>query len=254
MSKQKNNNLIHRGIRKRVKFFFTVNWYKTLYFNFKMLPFEQAKKLPFYFYGKVKFSSLRGSVKIEAPIKRAMVGFGQHYEMTSVSKGTSEVIINGKLIVRGYAQFGKDCFLMIGKHAILDLHNMVGMASGGKLICTNNITFKTYARVGSECQIIDTDFHQMIHSETGEKYEMTKPIVIGSHNYVGRWTSLMKGTITPDFCTIASNTLCNKSYLDMGNNILIGGIPAKLLKSNIKRDWEGERLSMEKNLIFQNRF
>jgi len=239
---------------KRVNFFFSVNWIKTLYFNFKMLPFAQAIQLPFYFYGSVKFSSLKGAVEIEAPIKRGMVGFGQHYEMTSVSKGTGEFIIKGKLIIRGHVQFGKDCFLIVGNNAVLDLHHMAGMASDGKLICTHSITFKTFARIGSACQIIDTDFHQMIHADTGEKYKMTAPIVIGAYNYVGRWTSLMKGTVTPDYCTIASNTLCNKDYLNLGNNILIGGIPAKLLKTKIVRDWEGEHSTMMKNLILENKF
>lgn len=250
----KNIYRFFRAFWKAIHFFFTINWLKTLYFNFKMLPFEQALKMPFYFYGSVKFSSLKGSVEIKSPIKRGMFGFGQQYEMTSKSSGTAEFVLKGKLIIRGYVQFGKDCFLMIGENAVLDMHNMAGMASGGKLICTDHITFKTFARVGSECQIIDTDFHQMIHSETGERYQMTKPIEIGAYNYVGRWTSLMKGTITPDYCTIATNSLCNKDYSDLGNYILIGGIPAKLIKTKIVRDWEGERISMKKYLLLENKF
>ena len=59
----------------------------------------------------------------------------------------------------------------------------------------------------------------------------------------------MQGTITPNNCTIASNTLCNKDYTTLGENILIGGIPAKLLKEHVSRDWEGEKERLEKNLI-----
>ena len=36
-----------------------------------------------------------------------------------------------------------------------------------------------------------------------------------------------------------------------GKNILIGGIPAKLLKTNISRDWEGERSRLENALILE---
>ena len=50
----------------------------------------------------------------------------------------------------------------------------------------------------------------------------------------------MQKTVTPNFCMIASNSLCNKDYSLLNENILIGGIPAKHLKSNISRDWEGE--------------
>ena len=232
----------------KLEFFFSINWIKTLYFNFKMLPFDTAKKLPIYFYGSVKFTSLKGSVQIVGPIKRGMVGFGQAYEMTTRSNNMAEIIVAGQIIFRGYAQFGKDFFVMVGNNAILDLGDMAGMASHGKLICTHQITLKNYARIGSECQVIDTDFHQMIDTVTGELFEKSKPITIGSYNYVGRWTSILKGTITPDYCTIASNTLCNKDYTQLGQNILIGGIPAKLLKKNISRDWEAEREKMDRNL------
>lgn len=213
-----------------------------------MLPFDTAIKLPVYFYGSVKFSSLKGTVQIEAPIKRGMIGFGQAYEMTTRSNRMAEIVLKGHIIFRGYGQFGKDVFLMVDTNAILDFGDMAGMASHGKLICTEKITFKTYARIGSECQVFDTDFHQMINTITGERYEISKPITIGAYNYVGRWSSLLKGTVTPDYCTIASNTLCNKDYSHYGSNILIGGMPAKLLKEKISRDWEGEKVKMDKNL------
>ena len=69
-----------------IKFQLSVNWVKTLYFNFKKLPFNIAAKLPVYFYGSVKFTSLKGKITIDAPIKRAMVGFGQAYEMKKKSR------------------------------------------------------------------------------------------------------------------------------------------------------------------------
>ena len=78
------------------------------------------------------------------------------------------------------------------------------------------------------------------HTETGEKLKMTNPIYLGNYNYFGNRVSIMQKTITPDYCTVASNSLCNSDYTNFGNNILIGGIPAKLLKNNISRDWEGE--------------
>lgn len=233
---------------QKLKFFLSINWIKTLYFNFKMFPFKIAMKLPVFFYGSIKFSSLKGKIIIDAPIKKGMIGFGQAYEMFSLSAKSSELILKGKLIFRGYAQFGKDCSIFIGDDAELDFGDMSSMGSKGNLICTKKITLKNSARVGSESQIIDTSFHQMINTNTGEKYEVSKPIIIGKNNYVGARVSIMKGTVTPDNCTIASNSLCNKDYSQLGSNILIGGIPAKLLKVNISRDWEGEKEMMDKHL------
>ena len=123
------------------------------------------------------------------------------------------------------------------------------MASSGKIICQDKIVLGTYSRIGSESQLIDTNFHQMIDTLTGEKFKMTSPITLGSYNFISNRVSIMQKTITPNNCTIASNTLCNKDYRSLGENILIGGIPAKLLKENISRDWNGEREKLEDSLI-----
>ena len=47
-----------------LKNLFIHNWRAILYFNFKMLPFKQAIRLPFDFYGKVRFVNLDGTVKL----------------------------------------------------------------------------------------------------------------------------------------------------------------------------------------------
>ena len=97
-----------RNIKRKIKISLTINWVKTLYFNFKMFPFSIAKKLPVFFYGSVKFTSLKGQIKIEGPIKSGMVGFGQPFEMTTRSKKIAEVYLDGEFIVKGHIQFGKD--------------------------------------------------------------------------------------------------------------------------------------------------
>jgi len=236
------------SIFKRIKFYLSVNWIKTVYFNFKMFPIHQAKKLPVYFYGKVKFASLKGRVVIEAPLKKGMIGFGQLYEMSTRSAGISELFLEGKLIFNGHTQFGKDYLVYIKKGASCEFGHMASIASNGKIICVNKIKLGDFARLGSESQIIDTNFHQMSNTITGEKYAISAPINIGSYNYIGNRVSIMSKTKTPNYCTIASNSLCNKDYSEDKNNILLGGIPAILLKKDITRDWEGEREGMEKFL------
>ncbi|PHR11127.1 MAG: transferase [Aequorivita sp.] len=240
---------LYRNLREKYRFFTSVNWIKTYYFNYKMFPKEVARKLPVYFYGPVKFSSLKGEVKIEAPIKRAMVGFGQPYEIITKNKGTSELFLDGTFVVKGHIQFGKDYFVYIYKNAYCEFGHMASLASSGKIICKNKIVLGTFARIGSESQLIDTNFHQMINSDTGEKYPMNGSIHLGDYNFISNRVSIMQKTKTPNNCTIASNTLCNKDYSNFGEYILIGGIPAKLLKKNITRDWEGEFDTLKKYLI-----
>jgi len=238
-----------RKYYRRLKIARKVNWPKTLYFNFKKFPFSIAKKLPVFFYGSVKFKSIEGEVKINAPIKTAMIGFGLSYEMNTKRIDIAELAIYGELVFNGYAQFGKDCFLFVAENARCEFGDMAGIASRGQIMCTNSIFFDTYARLGDECKVTDSNFHQMMNTITLEKYPKRGYVKIGKYNYVGSRTTLGKDTVTPDFCTIASNSLCNKDYSSFGENIVIGGIPAKKLKENISRDWEGERQMMENSLI-----
>lgn len=237
------------GIYHKIKFYYTVNWTKTLYFNFKKFPFAIAKKLPIFFYGKVKFTSIIGKVEIEGKIKTGMIGFGQAYEMNTIHKGIAEIIIAGNIIFKGNAQFGKDYFIFIGENGFCEVGNMASLGSNGKLICVERIVLGNYARLGSESQIIDTNFHQMFDTITKELFKITAPIIIGNYNYIGSRVSIMQNTITPNYCTIASNSLCNKDYLNFGENILIAGFPAKLIRNNISRDWEGEKEILKENLI-----
>jgi acetyltransferase-like isoleucine patch superfamily enzyme len=234
------------GIRSRLKFYRKVNWFKTIYFNFRKFPFSAARKLPVFFYGPVKLQDISGEIVINAPLERAMIGFGQPYELNSVHKGTAELVLSGRIIFNGHVQFGKDCLVYIAKDAVLQFGHMSSLASNGKIICTKSIALGTYARLGSECQLIDTTFHTMVNTQTGERFPANGDIVLGNFNYVANRVSIMKGTTTPDYCTIASNSVCNKDYLSLGNNILIGGVPSKLIKSNIVRDWDGEKEDMKR--------
>lgn len=238
-----------RSFYQRLKFYFSINWTKTLYFNFRMFPFPTAIKFPVYFYGRVKFSSLKGKIEIDAPIKSGMIGFGQPYEMTTVSNGTAELFLAGRAIFKGNVQFGKDYFVYIAPTGTFTIGHMASLATNGKIICVESITMGSYARLGSESQIIDTNFHQMIDTQTGERFPKTAPIVLGDYNYIGNRVSIMQGTTTPSLCTIASNSLCNKDYSDLGENVLIAGIPSKLIRKNITRDWSGEQEALESMLI-----
>ncbi|MFV8343323.1 transferase [Flavobacterium sp. XS2P39] len=208
-----------------------------------------ARKLPVFFYGNVKFASLAGKIEIIGAIKKGMIGFGQPYEMNTLHKGIAEINILGTLVFKGHVQFGKDYFIYIGENGYCELGHMAALGSNAKLICIERIVFGNYARFGSESQIMDTNFHQMINTKSGEKFKMTAPIIIGNYNYAGSRVTVLQNTKTPDFCTIASNSLCNADYTCFGSNILIGGIPAKFIKDSISRDWEGEKAALDDYLI-----
>ena len=117
---------------------------------------------------------------------------------------------------------------------------MSSLGNSGKIICVDSITLGNYCRIGFESQIIDTNSHQMTSIVTGEIFPISGKISLGNYNFIGNRVSVMPHAITSDFCTIASNSLCNKNYTSLGENVLIGGIPCKLLQIGVRRDWENE--------------
>lgn len=233
---------LFRFLRTAIYFYCTINWFKTIFFNFKMLPFKQAKKLPIVFYGKVTFTSLKGKIVFEVEPEFGMVGFGQRYEMTKTSMRNAQLEINGNFVVKGHIQFGPDYIVVITKSGNLEMGNFSSLGCRGKIFCTNKIVFGTHSRIGFESQVMDTNFHDLINTETGEVYPTLKTVVLGDYNFVGNRVSIMGGTKTPKNSIIASSSLCNKDFSLEGANILIGGIPSKLIKRNITRNWnEGKK-------------
>ncbi len=240
-----------RYLMGRLRFYFSINWTKTLYFNFKKFPFATARKLPFVFFGKVSFHDISGEIVFNAPVESGMFGFGHRFEKARKSKGVAEFGLKGKLVLNGPMHIGKDVFFSIDENAYCEFGYMACLGSDVKLICTQKIILGDWTGIGYESQIIDTNAHPMKNSVTGEYYPISSPIVMGSHNAVSNRVSIMPNTVTPDFCVIASNSLCNKDYTDLGNNILLGGVPAKLIKNNYTRDWENEKALLKQYKIIR---
>jgi acetyltransferase-like isoleucine patch superfamily enzyme len=202
------------------------------------------------FYGPIKFTDISGNIIIkERQIRTGMIGFGQRFEFMKKHKGYAELSLKGTLVFKSYAHIGKDCFIHISKNAYCEFGFMGCLGSSVKLICTEKIILGIWVGLGYESQISDTNYHPMMNLETRSHYAMQAPIIIQDYNSFANRVSVQPGTKTPKHCVIASNSLCNRDYTEFGERILLGGIPAKLLKSNFVRDWEFEAQDLLKSKI-----
>lgn len=238
-------------LKSKIKLYIKINWIKTIYINFKMLSLDQAKKLPIIVFGKCSFKNLEGKIVLEGESFFGRIGIGQKYQIFEKEKGISEFRIAGELRFQGRAQFGTDCRVFVGENAIFTLGDMASIGGDSSLICTQKISLGRFCRMGSETFITDSNFHAMKNTATGEIHPKSFEICLGNYNFIATRVTIMGKTKTPDFCTVASCSLINKNFSEFGENILIGGVPAKLLKQNLKRDWEGEKQSLEHYLKIQ---
>lgn len=216
------------------------NWFAIFYFNLKMLPLKQAIKFPFDFYYKVRFENLSGKVILNSSsIQRGMIKLGgRGSEMYARSPVILDLKKNSKIIFNGASEFGAGVLLRAENNATISFGNNVRIGALSKIFCEERIVFGNEIDFSWECQIFDTNFHDIKNMITEEVPLKTKTILIGSYNWFGNRVNVMKGTITPDNMVIASNSLCNKDYSDIPPNSLLAGIPAKFIKTGIKRIFE----------------
>lgn len=215
------------------------NWWAIFYFNFKMLPFKQAIKLPFDFYYSVRFENVSGRVQLEQKtIRRGMIKIGgRGSEMFSRSQSILD--IQGTVIFRGVCELGHGVLLRVDPGGQVDFGHNVRLGALTKLFCKNKIKFGDEIDFSWECQIFDTNFHYLIDTRNESVDPICGTVNIGSRNWFGNRITAMKGCRTAENTVVASNSLCNKDYSSLGSCIVIGGMPAKLLRKDTRRLFEG---------------
>lgn len=221
---------------KFLNFFFFRSLISSIYFNFKFLPFNQAIKFPFVVKGKLRIIRSSGSINLySSSLKFGAIKLGfQGSDM--FSNQVTVIDLAGNLNLYGdYFSFGVNSLIRVEKGASLNIKNDFVLGANSILFCENDITIQEKVITSWSCQIIDTDTHSLRNRINNTKFDRSKPIFIGMGCWLGNNVTINKGTKLPNFTIIASHTLCNKDYtINIGEFSLLGGIPAKLLKSDIE--------------------
>ena len=214
-----------------------INYRATLYFNFKFLPFRQALHLPFILYNKIRFLRTSGRVILDCDkVKCKMVQIGAHgSDMFSGSKClidvAGDIIIHGDKIRIGYGSL-----VRVENQACLEFYENSILGARNIIFCCKNIVFHTNSLFSWDCQIMDSDTHSLWNAESKEYNEITKSIVVGKNTWIGNHVIINKGTVLPEGTIVSSMSLCNKDYSEIiEEHCVIGGVPAKLLKTNMIR-------------------
>lgn len=233
---------------KRIKKLFSIkfyiellskNWFnlpETIFINFYFLPFKQAIKLPIWIYGNVRFIKLNGKIKIEATkVSTKMIVINRTNESPCNSNGNTEIILNsGTLLFKGKAQIGCGCRILIynngeivfGENFKMNNQNFISSSHG-------IIKFDKMVVIAHQSQIYNTDFH-FYSTQEGITRNSTKNISIGAYTVIANRVTISKGVTLPNYTTVSSNSLVNKT-LPIESGTIIGGIPAKPLAQNYYR-------------------
>ena len=221
------------------------NWWKTLYVNFKTLPFHQAKHLPIVMFGKCDLLLNPNCIAIEQNehFQFGMIRIGNLWSSVhgwNTQPHYTHMEIRGKLIFRGRCFIGNGALIYVDNTAELELGDRVTFNADAKITCYNRISIGDYTRIAWETQILDTNFHY-VADEKGVVHNHRKTIYIGKNCWIGNRVSIMGGSKLADWTTIASNSLVNKDISNVERG-MFGGTPVKLIKTGLRRvfNWQSE--------------
>lgn len=222
-----------KNITSYVRLFCKINFFKTLYFNFKMLRIKDACKFPFLFFGNVEFGHLSGKIRFLTPVKAGLFRWGVEYDGFTPSKMPSKFSLgrNAILEIGGRVDIGCGSVFRIMGHIILSNNSLIGSRS--IVVCNKKIFLGINTRVAFGGILMDTNHHFVINNNCVHPKEGS--IIIGDFCWIGNNTTISKGCILPNKTIVAAKSFVAKDYTDCGENCLLVGCPAKVKQNGINR-------------------
>lgn len=209
---------------------------KSLYLNFKSLPFRDAIKLPILISKNVKMVRVN-KILIQGPVSTGMIkiGFGDigifdGVHSRSIIKNTGTIIFQGK------ASLGHGVKLNVNRNAVLVIGDGVVFSGESAVVCSEEIVLGDGCLISWDVLIMDTDFHQVYECQNDgiqkKPKEKSRKIYIGKSVWVGCRCLIMKGINIEDGCIISAGTKLYKSINKKG--VIVGGDGNDILKENIQ--------------------
>lgn len=227
---------------RRFKQLLTYNFLKTIYLNFRVLPFQIARKLPIKIGHHVDIKGIRkGCIRLKdgVNIQRYMVTIGiAPYPMIS-TKGIYTYL---RFCDNGYIEFGDGVRIFNGVSIVIPQNGHISIGSDvminqlTKIYANESVEIGNHCRFGWECQILDSDCHLVYNDNKKEIKRPLQKIVIGDNVWIASRSTVMKGVYIPPFSIVSGNSLVNKSFKDVqskGN--VFAGSPAKLIATGYYR-------------------
>lgn len=223
----------------------TLNVFATIYFNFKMFPFRQAIKMPFFMYGKWTFKSLGGTVLVRGSnIRTGMhrLGLDTAGGFFSPARGSLAIHKDATFIIHPNVRIAQGVSITILSGATLEAKDGCLISDNVKIICTSKIIIGENTRLAWETQLIDSNFHYTYNGDKRIVRRKSIPVYLAANCWFGNRCSIMPGTVTDEGYVFASGSLANKDYVTQGvkPHSLLAGTPARLVAENIFRVWDEE--------------
>lgn len=209
---------------------------KTIVFNFRMFPFQVARKLPVVFMGKVNTSGSTGMITFTDPVHTGMLILGEMSdELCSYKRSSSmRFKVAGNLVVGDHVHIRGGGVFNIGAGGVMTVGADSLINSYCRIWCMNKISIGKNSRLSWDCQLFDSNFHYMVDDE-GYTRNCHGQVSIGDNVWIGNRVTINKGTNLPNYTIVGSGSFVNRDFTEYGERCVVGGSPAKFIKSGYRR-------------------
>ncbi len=216
----------------------SLNWHKTLLANFTFFHWKDALRFPIIIYGPIDIGGMQGKIIIHCPVKKGLISIGRIGLYRRPLGERSYLRVDGEWHITGPAYIGRGVRISVLEGATFKTGEHVRIPQNSDILALERIEIGNRTSIGFNTVISDTDFHFMVHTETGLIKPRTLPVIIGNYTWLTSYSHVKKGTRTPEYFTLAGpNSMINKDYtkLDLPPYPLFAGSPAKLISHGLRR-------------------
>lgn len=203
---------------------------KTIWYNFMLLPFWLAIKLPIWVHYNASIKC-RGKIVLSplSPVHFAMVRIGFHVVPGKSSNEKTSIYIgrDGNLEFEGTAHIGRGSRIYVSRNGKLTLGNNFAISASSSILCYKRVLFGKDIQFSWDCLVMDSDTHDII-GESGEIRNEAREIVFGDKVWIGCRTTILKGSYIPSHCVIGAGSLVSGKHFEP--HTIIAGVPAKSVK------------------------
>lgn len=151
--------------------------------------------------------------------------------------------------------FGEDSYVLINENVMADSLQIWCEDKNSRVIIGKDTTFHgriklsciegTQIKIGCDCMfssnidIVTGDSHSILDL-SGKRINPSKDIVIEDHVWVGQKNTILKGTYISKNSIVGAGSVVSKEFEKQ--NVIIAGVPAKVIKEEI--NWDRKRIDI----------
>lgn len=230
-------NIFHKILSKINQFLYYrhINPLSTLWINLCWFPLKTALKLPVIIYGRINYSGT-GKFMIMGNASHGMIKINKMLPWAPANDtGRTSIINAGTVVFNGKLTICTGVKIAIHNNATLSLGNDLIIADDAIIGCMNSISIGSHTRLAHRSQIMDSSYHFTIDLNNRAIRNNKYSISIGDFSWIANTASVCGEVHLPKGTIVSAYSLVNKTPRDIVPFTLIGGIPAKILYSGIRR-------------------